>query len=182
MSARYSAWIRIGGSLERSHAEILIKAIRTDYARLDWGEPPFEPSTADELLAARSDERLRLCDEEARYGEFDTIESACRELGLSYRRHAEAWCGEDAILIDWRPGMAEPLVRVASNEGGDEALVSEERVCEALGLLEAGQTVEGVAALRTLCPAVPEIPPFVLSGGADQNTDEDHVRGRTDGP
>jgi hypothetical protein len=134
------------------------------------------------VLAASSDERLRLCDEEARYGEFDTIESACRELGLSYRRHTEAWCGEDAILVDWRPGMTEPLVRVASNEGGDEALVSEERVCEALGLLEAGQTVEGVAVLRTLCPAVPEIPPFVLSEGADQNTDEDHVREKTDGP
>ena len=93
MSARYSAWIRIGGSLPRSRAEKLINAIRKDCARLDWGEKPFEPTTADELLAVRSDERLRMCDEEARYGEFDTIESACRELGLSYRRHAEAWVG-----------------------------------------------------------------------------------------
>lgn len=182
MGARYSAWIRIGGSLERSQAEKLIKAIRADYARLDWGEPPFEPSTADELLAARSDDRLRLCDEEARYGEFDAIESACRELGLSYRRHTEAWCGEDAILVDWRPGMTEPLVRIASNEGGDEGLVSEERVCEALGLLEAGQTVEGIAALRKLCPAVPEVPPFVLSGQAEPGTREDHVREGTDEP
>lgn len=182
MGARYSAWIRIGGSLERSHAERLIKAIRADYARLDWGEPPFEPTAADELLAARSDERLRLCDEEARYGEFDAIESACRELGLSYRRHTEAWCGEDAILVDWRPGMAEPLVRVASNEGGDEALVSEERVCEALGLLEAGETVEGIAALRTLCPAVPEIPPFVLVGQVEQGTSEDRSQEGADEP
>ena len=182
MGARYSAWIRIGGSLERSRAERLMKAIRADYARLDWGEPPFEPQSAEELLAARSDDRLRLCDEEARYGEFNKIESACRELGLSYRRHTEAWCGEDATLVDWRPGMAEPLVRVASNEGGDEALVSEERVCEALGLLETGHIVEGIAALRTLCPAVPEIPPFVLSGYAEQATGEDHVREKTDEP
>jgi hypothetical protein len=93
MSARYSAWIRIGGSLERSHAERLIQAIRLDYARLDWGEPAFEPQNAEELLAARREDRLRLCDEETRYGEFNAIESACRELRLSYRRHTEAWCG-----------------------------------------------------------------------------------------
>ena len=182
MSARYSTWIRIGGSLERSRAERLIKAIRADFARLDWGEPPFPPTNADELLAARTGEHLRLCDEEARYGESNAIELACRELGLAYRRHSEAWCGEDAILVDWRPGMTEPLVRVASNEGGDEALVSEERVCEALGLLEAGQTVAGIAALRMLCPVVPEIPPFVLSGYAEQATGEDHVREKTDEP
>lgn len=172
MSARYSAWIRIGGSLDRSQVEELTKAIRADYARLDWGEPPLEPTTADELLAVRSDERLRLCDEEARYGEFDAIESACRKLGLSYRRHTEAWCGEDAILVDWRPGMAEPLVRTASNEGGDETLVSDERVREALGLLEAGQTAEGIAALRALCRVVPEVPPFVLVGQVTQGAGE----------
>jgi hypothetical protein len=173
MSARYSAWILIGGSLDRSRAEQLLSAIRKDYARLDWGEPPFEPSSADELLAARCDEQLRLCDEEARYGEFDAIESACRALGLSYRRHTEAWCGEDAVLVDWRPGMAEPLVRTASNEGGDEALVSEERVRKALALLDAGQIAEGSTALRKLCSAVPEVPPFELVGQPTRQVTED---------
>jgi hypothetical protein len=160
--------------------EELIKAIRADYARLDCGEPPFEPTTADELLAARSDEWLRMCDEEARYGEFDTIESACRELGLSYRRHTEAWVGEDAILVDWRPEMTEPLVRTASNEGGDETLVSDERVREALGLLEAGQTPEGIAVLRALCVAVPEVPPFVISGSAEPDVTAGHAREGSD--
>jgi hypothetical protein len=64
--------------------------------------------------------------------------------------------------------MAEPLVRTASNEGGDEALISEERVREALSLLEAGQTAKGITALRTLCLAVPEVPPFVLVGRVAQ--------------
>ena len=173
MSSRYSAWIRFGGSLGRCQAEKLLAAIRQDYARLDWGEPPFEPATADELLLALSEERLRLCDEEARYGEFDALETACRELGLSYRRHTEAWCGDDAVLVDWQPGMTEPLVRVGSNEGGDEALVSEECVREALVLLETDRTADGIAALRKLCPAVPGVPPFVLSGAAEQGTSED---------
>ena len=90
--------------------------------------------------------------------------------------------GEDAILVDWRPGMAEPLVRVASNEGGDEAVVSEERVCDALGLLEAGQTAEGIAALRTLCPAVPEVPPFVLVGQVEPGTSGGHRQEGSDEP
>lgn len=182
MSARYSAWIRIGGSLQRSQAERLVNAIRTDYARLDWGEPPFEPTTPDELLAACSDERLRLCDEEARYGEFDAIESACRELGLSYRRHTEAWVAEDAILVDWRPGMAEPLVRTASNESGDEALVSEERVREALAALEAGHVSKAIAALRALCQVVPEVPPFELVGHMEQGPSEGRSQEASDEP
>lgn len=182
MSSRYSAWIRIGGSLDRSRAEQLINAIRKDHARLDWGEPAFEPQSADELLAARSDDRLRLCDEEARYGEFNAVESACQELGLSYRRHSEAWCGEDAVLVDWRPGMTEPLVRPASNEDGDMVLVAEGEVHQALVALNSGDVAIATALLRKLCPVLPEVPPFVLSGRAEQDTRESHVREGSDEP
>jgi hypothetical protein len=162
MSARYSAWIRIGGSLRRSRAQKLIKAIRADYARLDWGEPPFEPTSADELLAARSDEHLRLCDEEARYGEFHEIESACRALKLPYRRHTEAWCGEDAVLVDWHPGLTRALLRPASNEDGDAVLIPEAEVHKALVALNSGEVTIATALLRKLCPVVPEIPPFAV--------------------
>lgn len=182
MSARYSAWIRIGGSLDRSQAEELIQAIRADYARLDWGEPPFEPTTADELLAARTDEHLRLCDEEARYGEFDAIESACRKLGLPYRRHCEAWVGEDAVLVDWRPGMAEPLVRSASNEDGDTVLVPEAEVHKALTALNSGEVAIATAMLRALCVAVRELPPFVLVGREAQGASEHRSQEVSDEP
>lgn len=176
MSARYSAWIRIGGSLDRSQADELIKAIRADYSRLDWGEPPFEPTTAEELIAARSDERLWLCDGEARYGEFDALESACRKLGLSYRRHTEAWCGEDAVLVDWHPGMAEPLVRSASNEDGDMVLVPEAEVHKALAALNSGEVAIATAMLRKLCRVVLEIPPFVISGTVAPDVTAGHSR------
>jgi len=176
VSARYSAWIRIGGSLDRSQADELIKAIRADYSRLDWGEPPFEPTTAEELIAARSDERLWLCDGEARYGEFDALESACRKLGLSYRRHTEAWCGEDAVLVDWHPSMTEPLVRPASNEDGDVVLVPEQEVHKALAALNSGEVAIATAMLRKLCPVVPEIPPFMISGSAEPDPTERQVQ------
>lgn len=180
MSARYSAWIRIGGSLEYSQTEELIKAIRADYARLDWGEPPFEPATAEELVGARSDERLWLCDEEARYGEFDALESTCRKLNLSYRRHCDAWCGEDAILVDWHPGMAEPLVRSASNEDGDMVLIPEAEVHKALTALNSGEVAIATAMLRKLCPVVPEVPPFVICENAQPDATASHQQEDSD--
>ena len=116
MSDRYCAWIRIGGRIERPKLEPLLKAIGQSYVRLDWGEPPFEPRDADELLDARQDGWLRLCDEEARHGgEFPELEETCRKLGLAYRRYCEAWCGYDAEILDWRPGMEEPLIELLSN-------------------------------------------------------------------
>jgi len=160
MSSRYAAWISIGGSVERRQAETLLKAIREAWVRRDWGDAPFEPSTVDELLDAREDGWLWLCDEEAKYGEFEAIEGACRELGLSFCRHTEATCGEDSILIDWRPGMEEPLVRTGSNDNSDIALVAEEPVGKALAALEAGEASEAIRILKDLCSHVPDLPPF----------------------
>jgi hypothetical protein len=43
-------------------------------------------------------------------------------------------------------------------------------------LLETGQIAEGIAALRTLCSAVPEVPPFVLTGQTEPCTREERMR------
>ena len=162
MSSRYAAWIRIGGTVERANAEPLLKAVREARAKRDWLAAPFEPSTVDELLEAREDGWLCLRDEEARYGEFEDIERACRELGLSFCRHTEAWCEEDALLVDWRPGMEEPLVRTGSNDNSDIALVREEPVGKALAALEAGEASEAIRILKGLCLQVPDLPPFEI--------------------
>ena len=158
MSSRYAAWIRIGGTVERANAGPLLTAVRDAWAKRDWNAEPFQPGTIDELLAAREDGWLWLYDEEAKYGEFEAIESACRELGLCYCRHTEAWCGDDAVLIDWRPGMEEPLVRTGSNDNSDIALVPEESVGKALAALEAGEPSEAIRILKGLCPEVPDLP------------------------
>ena len=163
MSSRYAAWIRIGGTVERANAEPLLKAVREARAKRDWLAAPFEPSTVDELLEAREDGWLCLRDEEARYGEFEDIERACRELGLCYCRHTEAWCGDDAVLLDWRPGMEEPLVRTGSNDNSGTVLVSEETVSEALAALEAGGASEAIRILKSLCQQVPDLPPFEVA-------------------
>lgn len=60
----------------------------------------------------------------------------------------------------WRPGMTKPLFRTGSNAGGNDSLVDEAAVREALTALEAGRVDEATSALRRLCADVPEVPPF----------------------
>ena len=162
MSDRYCAWIRIGGQIERSKLEPLLAEVHSSSVSLDWGEPPFEPASADALGDAKKDDTLQFCDDQARYGEFPELEEVCRELGLAYTRFCEGWCGYDAVLIDWRPGMEEPLVRTCSNEDSDLVLVDGATVKEALTALEAGRTEEAARRLRDLCPEVHDLPPFEI--------------------
>jgi hypothetical protein len=119
MSDRFCAWILIGGKLKRDSVPALCQTLRDCGVRLDWGEAYFEPNDATDMLEARDRKWLRFYDEEARYGEFPELESACRKLGLSYQRCAEAYCGYDAERVDWRLGMRKPLWQRASNDGGN---------------------------------------------------------------
>ena len=160
MSSRFCASIRIGGQIERSKVEPLLKEIRAAALSLEWGDTPFLPQNADELMEARGESWLQLCDEQANYGEFPELEAACRKLGLSYSRHGEASFDCDSELADWRPGMKKPLVRPGSNINSHDSYVPIEAVRKALTLLEAGHTMKALDVLRQLCPDVPELPPF----------------------
>ncbi|NOX59282.1 MAG: hypothetical protein GXP29_10545 [Planctomycetes bacterium] len=160
MSDRYSAWIRIGGPIARSDVEQLLGEVQFSNASLDWGEPSFQPTSADALVDARKDGSLHLCDNEARYGEFLELEEICRELGLSYTRCSEAWCGYDAEIVDWRPDMAEPLVRTCSNGNSDTVFVDAATIVEALAAFDTGRTRDAIGTLRSLCPNVSALPQF----------------------
>jgi hypothetical protein len=162
MSERYATWIKIGGRIKRSRVEGLLKAIREAGVRTDWGEPFFAPKTIKELLEACKDGWLQLCDEEARYGEFPQLETACQRLKLGYRRHCEGICGYDAEVVDWRPGVKAPVARKSSNEHPDDTLVLASAVTEAIALLEGGHIQQGIDALKHLCPDVPDLPPFKI--------------------
>ena len=162
MSDRYSAWIRIGGSIERTKTERLLAEVHSSGVSLDWGEAPFEPTSAEALVDAKKDDILQLCDDQARNGEFPELEEVCRDLGLAYTRFCEAYCGYDAEIVEFRPGMKEPLIRTCSNEGSDVILVDAATVKEALTALENGRIQEAIAKLRSLCPQVPDLPPFEI--------------------
>ena len=162
MSDSYCAWIRIGGKIEIARAGPLIQAINESGVSTEWGAEPFVPKKARDLLKARDEDWIWLCDTEASYGEFPEIEKACRELSLGYRSHCEAWCSQDAQIADWRPGMKKPLVRTASTSEIDVVFVDVDLVAEALSQIESGRTKQGIVKLRKLCPQFPDLPPFEI--------------------
>jgi len=162
MSSRFCASIRIGGQIQRPKVEHLLRVIREAALSLEWGDAPFLPEDANELMEARGDKHLWLCDEQANYGEFPELETACRKLKLAYSRHSEASFDCDAELADWRSGMKKPLVRTGSNINSVDTYVPTDAVRKATALLDVGHAEKALGALRKLCPDVPELPPLEI--------------------
>lgn len=162
MSERMSAWIQIGGPLPRSMTKPLCTAISTCCVSQEWGDATFEPKTPEDLLTARKDERIWLCDNEAAWGEFPDLEQTCRKLGLAYIRCSDGAAIYDAERVDWRPGMKKPVSRICSNESGSKILVAEESVRNALEALEAGNVPIAKRILRVLCRSISTVPAFEI--------------------
>jgi len=162
MSDRFCGCITIGGRLKRAQVDHLLGAIAEVGASLEWGESLFEPADADELLLALKDGRLWLCNDQARYGEFPELEEACCDLELAYRRHSEGKYEYDPEVAEWRPGMADPLVRHGSNDDTEAIYVPLDQVKAALDCLEAGSLTQGVKLLRAICPEIPELLVFEI--------------------
>ena len=80
------------------------------------GDARFHPCTIDELLASRSDDDnglrlLTLYDDQARWGEFDSLETFRQEQGISYCRYSEGKYDYDAETSAFHPdcGFVESL-------------------------------------------------------------------------
>ena len=163
MSDRMCGCITIGGQLDRGNLPVLLRAITESGVSLEWGHTHFVPADAEELLVAREDERLWLCDDQAAFGVLTELEATCQALGLAFRRHSEGNDEHDAEIADWRPGMPEPLARPGSNSNEQAVFVPLDRVVEALDHLAAGRTSDALEVLRNLCPSVPAVPPFHIA-------------------
>lgn len=161
MSERYVARIQIGGEIRRSRLPDLLEAIRTAPVSHEWGDACFEPKSAEDLVNAIRDSHLFLCDDQTRYGEFPELEAACRKLRLSYARWSEGYCAYDAEVVEWRPGMKKPLVRVGSNSN-NATFVPTDEVRRALRQLESNHIGRAREILRTLCPDIPPLPSFKI--------------------
>ena len=161
MSERYAANIVIGGSLPKIRLPELLRAVQEAAVSIEWGDAPLNPQSEQDLLSAIDEGQLWLCDDQTRNGDFPELETACRELGLSYTRQSEGYCGYDAEVADWRFGMTEPLVRTGSN-AGQQTYVPEEEVRKALKHLESNHIGRARKLLRKLCPDIPDLPPFQI--------------------
>jgi hypothetical protein len=109
MSDRSSASIDIGGKLAADKIDELADAIESEGVGLDWGEYLDAAGARAAIVDAfTSKGPLRLMANEVRGGAFESLESICRELGLTYCRGDDGRYTWTASLVYWEPGFAEP--------------------------------------------------------------------------
>jgi hypothetical protein len=107
MADHMAAEIHIGGKVRRSTAKALCEVIAASGASLEWGGGRCHLNSPDDLLLARSAETgepllLKLYDDQARWGEFDSLESFLRENGIPYSRWSEGKYEYDAEAVAFR--------------------------------------------------------------------------------
>jgi hypothetical protein len=159
MADRMPAYILIGGQMTPAVAEELCQQVCQSGAGWEFGEAYYSDWTEvkKHLLDAMNDEEhLRLCDDNATWGRFESLENWLCENGLPWKRHCSAKYEYDADWTYWQPGMDEPDT-VASNEDGEEMLAISS-LKHALGQKDPLAAVTALVSEIT----VPEIPPVEL--------------------
>lgn len=153
MADYFKGRIEIGGRVPHYLNGQLIREIRTAHAAAgdDWGGSPFQPSTVYELkaLAAENEGCIVLCDDAARYGEFDSLEEFLAKNDIGFSRHSEAHDELDAERVEFRPGWDKPRVFNSNNAG--DAVVSLRQLRElVLPHLKAGHNIPALEILRRI--------------------------------
>lgn len=137
MSDRFPGEIYIGGKIPESRIFGLIQAINQQQCSSDWGDRVIKIQVTegdvesckrellrlvilkdDYLSQSQGEGWLHLCDDQARYGEFEEIENYCENHHISYSRISSCSFGYDAERKEYRPGMSEPQI-ITSNQNGD---------------------------------------------------------------
>lgn len=108
MSDHFAASITIGGPIPQRLVEPLCQAIAQERLSLEWGDAPFKPASAQDLLDACTNihaaDVLQLCDEHAPWGEFVDLEKFLIAQGIAFDRSHEAKFDVNARLSQFRAG------------------------------------------------------------------------------
>jgi len=174
------AEIWIGGNIAPSLAGDLCAAIAQQVVSVEWGGEFIHPDSAEDLLATVRPNRdnvpvLWLCDDQARWGEFDTLEPFLQRHEIPFTRLTAGRYEYDSERVEFRPdggrveyvtnAVGEPVICVAKVAEVESALT---RVLNAIKpqsakrLLAAVQSARGK--LREALPlAVAPLPPFGVS-------------------
>ena len=173
MADHMSAYIEIGGYLPAGK----LSYVAQQFARQggpDWGAyyVSDQHRVQSDLKTASSQVRVFLLyDEEAPWGQFEDVESICRELDLSYRRHCCAKYEHDAMWHWWQPAMNEPDCCSASQEGAVLIGADELREQIQVAKLEAQRFTPSEVAVDSLASRLegwinartpPDIPPLEI--------------------
>ncbi len=108
MSEYMSAEIWLGGRISKRLVPRLCKAIAEQNVAVDWGDSQFCPTTAVDLLSACTENSegvrlLHLCDDQSRWGEFETLETFLRRHRIGYSRRSEGKWEYEPSRIEFRP-------------------------------------------------------------------------------
>lgn len=94
-----NAAISIGGKIRRSNVAGLAAALAYDRAAIDWTDYLEEGKLADHILnRAAAKDHLHFCNNDQPWGQYESTETFCRQIGLIYVLEYEAGG-------DWPPGM-----------------------------------------------------------------------------
>jgi hypothetical protein len=188
MAERMAAQIWIGGRLSEKQAKELCGAIDAEGVSLEWGEGPFCPKTPRDLLQASVEHNdglaIRLCDDQASWGEFADLESFLRDHAIPYTRHGEPGGGYNGEIVEYRPGTDPVTIPVDANENPTVDVDAMRRVAKTLDAtlkqLNAGEVRKAALRLKRarkslreqLPPDIPPLPSFEIEG--HQPPEENH--------
>ena len=115
MADYFPGKIEIGGVVPRHCVEELIAEILETKASLD--EYGLAEVTQDALQhAIEKKQILILCDDQARWGQFEELEGFLLDRGIHFNRHSNSYCEFDAEKVFFR---GDKVVEFAATQDGD---------------------------------------------------------------
>jgi hypothetical protein len=192
MSERLCAEIWIGGSIPPDAVPGLCEAIASDGLSREWGEGPFRPTRPEDLQTAVRENRdgvwlLWLCDHEAHWGEFPSLETFLQQHRIPFTRLSEGGGDFDPETVEFRRGY--PPTSQVINTGGKPVIEAGRLtpICEVLAaanaLAQCDSDVDCWALVRAaeyllreqLPPLLPKLPPWKIASAAEpeETADED---------
>lgn len=182
MADRMAGEIFIGGNISRNLLPDFFKTLAAQFVTLEWGDAQFCPETAEDLLDNCTDREgvivLRLCDDEAPYGAFESLEAFLREHDIPYDRYSDGRYEYDPLWACFRPGhdLCEFTTNTCRERLFSESLLVKiaAQLEQALGRFGAQQTTRGITTVRaaqrrlraTMATNYRPLPPFQLIGEA----------------
>ena len=162
MSDRFPGKLTIGGKLTADQLATLIDTIAMEgEGSLEYGDKPASWLALDEHTG-----HLVICNAEARNGEFEHTEAALIEAGIAWQRHSSAYCGDDAEIVWWHPGMDGQTGNICDDDGNllcpmvpvAAALVNLESALNSTVSIETSAIVAARDLLRTVVVKIPTLP------------------------